>query len=374
LGFPPRAFGASWLSSATVAIHPCLFAAAFSSTQTRTSLLGSALQSFLSSSYDLVASFARIDSTNARIDSCFGVSVRILKGKLMKSKVRIISIVGLTGIVWSGSSFGDQQLVTINFDQSPWQDYSVYTEKGFSLTPNVGKVRINDAFSPGNMAAQPSFGFGQGMDSSFTFSNEQHWAFNALSIDLLEASDYPDTFGVTMIGTRTNTTIATQTFTLDGIPGAQTFFFSPDFTNLVSLKIAKNASDRFDVDIVQIDNVQFSVPLAGTQIRTRTGIYGQAFITRTNTISDTSLKIPTLAVVWVYDSHGRRVRTLVSNPVGQFYTFLPPGDYTVVGTSTGRTAELRSHRVPQFRSDSVPVTVYANQFTDVELNCATIVQ
>ena len=148
------------------------------------------------------------------------------------------------------------QFVTIDFNKAQERDYSVYTEDGFSLTPNIGKVRVNSAFPPGSEAASPSFGFGQDSDSSFTFKNQQHRLFSALSIDLLEATGFPQTFGITMIGVKADSTVVTQTFVLDGIPGAQTFIFSSDFNDLVSLKIAKNNSDEFNTEDVQIDNVR----------------------------------------------------------------------------------------------------------------------
>jgi len=270
------------------------------------------------------------------------------------------------------SALGDQQIVTVNFDQSEYRDYTVYIEHGFTLTPNVGAVRVNDAFPPGSMAAQPSFGFGQGMDSSFTFSNQLQLPFTALSIDLLEATGDPATFSVTMIGTRANSSIVTQTFTLDGIEGAQTFTFLPEFTNLVSLKIAKDPSDLFYIDIVQIDNVRFIVPLSGTPIRTRTGIYGQSFVTNLSDSASSLRRIPATTLVSIYDSHSRLVKRCVSSPVGQFYAYLRPGDYVIVGRSMGDTGDngrdsLGRRKRWRFISEPVNISVFANEFSPLEL-------
>ena len=98
-----------------------------------------------------------------------------------------------------------QTNVTIGFDNvAPFTDFPTYSEGGFTLTPSVDAVRVNNAFAPFSNAAQPSFGFGQGFDSAFTFTNDQHLPFSLLSIDLLEASVFPDRFGVTLIGTRSD--------------------------------------------------------------------------------------------------------------------------------------------------------------------------
>lgn len=151
------------------------------------------------------------------------------------------------------------QAVTIDFEGvAPFQDFPTFSEEGFILTTNVGEVRINDAFSPGNNAAQPSFGFGQGLDSSFTLTNDNSRLFNVLSIDLLEATTFPDTFGVTIIGTKFDFTTVMQTFTLDGIAGIETFAFLPEFTNLISLKVVEDSTNTFLTDVVQIDNIQLS--------------------------------------------------------------------------------------------------------------------
>ena len=155
---------------------------------------------------------------------------------------------------------------TIDFDSvAPFTDFPTYSEDSFTLTPNVGEVRINDAFAPFSNAAQPSFGFGQGFDSGFTFTSDLHSPFRLLSIDLLEATGFPDTFGVTLIGMRSDSSLVTQTFTLDGIAGAQTFILPSSFSDLTSLRIAEDTANGFFIDIVQIDNVRFAaVPEPGT--------------------------------------------------------------------------------------------------------------
>ena len=151
-------------------------------------------------------------------------------------------------------------MVLIDFNGALPNDYRPYSEDGFTLTPSEGFVRINNTFPPGSNAAQPSFGFGQGSDSSFTFTNNSNLPFDAVSIDLLEATAYPEAFGVTVIGTKSDLSIVTQTFTLDGIAGQQNFTFSPAFTGLVSLKIAEDSSNAIYTEQVQVDNVVLAIP------------------------------------------------------------------------------------------------------------------
>src|SRR5206468_1226817 len=109
-------------------------------------------------------------------------------------------------------------------------------------------------------------------------------------------------------------------------------------------------------------------------------IYGQGFLVSSNLTASGSplVKIPTTTVVSIYDTRSRLVKKCVSNPVGQFYAYLRPGDYVLVGASTGKTgadvvASLRNSTRPRFRSDPISVSVYPNQFSDAQLNCGTIV-
>ena len=183
---------------------------------------------------------------------------------------RFLKLFGLALLCLCGGGIGSPALAqtsaTIDFDgAAAFTDLPTYSEDGFTLTPSVGNVRVNNAFAPFSNAAQPSFGFGQGFDSSFTFTNDLRLPFSLLSIDLLEATVFPAAFGVTLLGTRSNPSLVTQTFTLDGIAGAQTFVLPPSFSDLISLRIGEDAANGFFIDIVQIDNVRLMViPEPGT--------------------------------------------------------------------------------------------------------------
>lgn len=166
--------------------------------------------------------------------------------------------------------------VVIDFDSvEPFADFPVYFEDGYMLTPNIGGVRIGDAFSSGDNAAQPSFGFGQGIDSSFAFTNDSSNLFSASSIDLLEATVFPDTFGITLIGTKADTSVVSQTLTLDGVAGTETFALSGAFSGLVSLKIAEDITNSFSIDIVAIDDIVLTrVPLPAATWLFGSGLIG----------------------------------------------------------------------------------------------------
>src|SRR4029434_10767949 len=74
-----------------------------------------------------------------------------------------------------------QTTVVIDFDSAAsFRDFPTHSEDGFTLTPNIGKVRINNAFAPFSNAAQPSFGFGQSIDSGFTSTNNLALPFSVL--------------------------------------------------------------------------------------------------------------------------------------------------------------------------------------------------
>ena len=144
-------------------------------------------------------------------------------------------------------------------DVPPSTDVPVYSEDGFELTTNVGQVRISDFLSPGDNAAQPSFGFGQGVDSKFILTESDDNPFHLISIELLEASLFPEPWGVTLVGTKSDNSVVTVTFTLDGVAGPETFFLPSAFVGLISVDIEEDASNEYPLDIVLIDDVVLEV-------------------------------------------------------------------------------------------------------------------
>ena len=170
-------------------------------------------------------------------------------------------VIVLAGVVvlmggWMGEAAG---VVVVDFAGVSGGDFPTYSEDGFTLATNVGCVRISDTYGQNN-AAQPSFGFGQGsLDSHVMVTKDDSLLFDVVSIDLLEATGVPEAFGITMMGIKPDASTISQTFTLDGISGAETFWLSLDFVELCALEIWEDTDNSFDTEIVQIDNVTFDI-------------------------------------------------------------------------------------------------------------------
>ena len=173
----------------------------------------------------------------------------------MKTRRITRSMVGMAALLLLCTTGRPAQAATviIDFDgvilDGSSTDFRTYAEDGFTLTPSEGFVRISNLFSTVSKAAHPSFGFGAGSASSFTFTNDSNLPFDAVSIDLLEGVLPPCLpWGVTVFGTKADQSIVTQTFPLDGSCAKQTFAFSSAFTGLVSLRIAEDSANAFPVD------------------------------------------------------------------------------------------------------------------------------
>lgn len=101
-----------------------------------------------------------------------------------------------------------------------------------------------------------------------------------------------------------------------------------------------------------------------------TGFYGQAFIGASGgTLLNPVLGIPTRTFVTVYDSKGKMVGRIPSNPVGQFFANEKPGNYTLVATKPGQPFPSKTQiSTNSPGSVTVQVTVYPNFMTPVQIN------
>jgi hypothetical protein len=97
----------------------------------------------------------------------------------------------------------------------------------------------------------------------------------------------------------------------------------------------------------------------------QTGFYGQAF-TGASGGTPPLLGIPTRAFVTVYDSNGKMVGRVPSNPVGQFFAYEKPGNYTLVATPPGQPLPTRPPAGTN--SATVQITVVPNLLTPVQFN------
>lgn len=105
----------------------------------------------------------------------------------------------------------------------------------------------------------------------------------------------------------------------------------------------------------------------------RTGFYGQALLFCSPVIIEGLQGDPIRTFISVYDTNGNLVKRVVSNLVGQFYTNIRPGSYTLVPTLRGQRLPPRilSQYNPPVTGTIAPnvnVTVSTNQFTPVEVS------
>jgi hypothetical protein len=103
----------------------------------------------------------------------------------------------------------------------------------------------------------------------------------------------------------------------------------------------------------------------------QSGFYGQAFHGPSGgTVLNPLLGFPTRVVVTVYDSNGRMVGRVPSNPVGQFYSYQKPGTYTLIATPPGQP--FPSSRSATNETSSVTqITVSPRLLTPVQISLPT---
>lgn len=150
-----------------------------------------------------------------------------------------------------------------------------------------GATYEEDGFRLTNTADDPSFAtFGTGMDGLFTGSTalfNDNWEgttvltrtdggwFRLNSIALAELYPLEEPYAVTFTGLLGDGSTVSQSFTLDGLFGAETFTFDATFTNLVSVSWLQ--SDYFH----QFDNIDASpVPEPSTLLLFGAGLLAVA--------------------------------------------------------------------------------------------------
>ena len=113
----------------------------------------------------------------------------------------------------------------------------------------------------------------------------------------------------------------------------------------------------------------------------RSGFYGQSLVFSISSAvpvlegEPAPVGTPWKAYISVYDKNGKLVERVVSNRVGQFYSFVKPGNYTLLAVHPGQPRPPRnlSDYVPPDNSRvavAVPVsiTVNTNQLTQLQIN------
>lgn len=117
------------------------------------------------------------------------------------------------------------------------------------------------------------------------------------------------------------------------------------------------------------------------------GFYGQSLLTYQHLDGPPSppnppppppvVWVPYKAWVSIYGTNGQLVTRIISNPVGQFYSYLKPGDYILLGTPTDRPLPPRNlsqysaitgSGFPVPEAPTVNVTVAPDQWTPADIN------
>ncbi|MDD2465122.1 MAG: PEP-CTERM sorting domain-containing protein [Desulfobulbus sp.] len=181
-------------------------------------------------------------------------------------------------------------------------DFESLTHNDADITDH-GATYAEDGFVLRNLATEETSGYepslatfgssAEGYTGSTALFNDNYpgvtWMtsldsilFSLFSIDLSELAEHRgETEVITFYGLNSFGTIVSQSFTIDGAFGAETFFFSADFTNLASAWWAQ--TDYF----VQFDNITTSpVPEPSTLLLFGVGLIGLSAATRKRIVED----------------------------------------------------------------------------------------
>ena len=109
-----------------------------------------------------------------------------------------------------------------------------------------------------------------------------------------------------------------------------------------------------------------------TFVPSRTGFYGQAFLGATGgTLLKPLLGVPTQTTVSIYNSKGKLIGRVPSNPVGQFYSYQKPGDYTLIATPFKQPlppGKLSVNSTNGSNWVTLQITVNTNRFEPVQIS------
>ncbi|HEY2328318.1 MAG TPA: hypothetical protein VGI63_00715 [Verrucomicrobiae bacterium] len=128
-------------------------------------------------------------------------------------------------------------------------------------------------------------------------------------------------------------------------------------------------------DLYSEDNASsgYIIERETTPVPLPSGFYGQSFVGASGGgLLFPVLGSPVKSIVSVYDGNGKLLSRVPSNPVGQFYKYVSPGSYTLVGALPGTSlppAKLNQSFLATNLTDTIfNITVNTNQLTPVELN------
>lgn len=171
----------------------------------------------------------------------------------MKKIIVLLAMAVLLPAASASATIIDFQAVSF-YDDADHGIGPVYAEDGFNLYTPGGKGFATDGLlCPFHLGGTAYLYSDTSANNFITMTKTDGSTFSANSIDLAELMGFGDVT-VTFSGVRSNNAIVNQAFTLDGDLGFETFLFSSDFTDLVSLSWDNQA------DFNAFDNIVVDVP------------------------------------------------------------------------------------------------------------------
>ncbi len=170
------------------------------------------------------------------------------------------------------SGGGEVEETTIDFDTLDSGPIGgTYTEDGFTLesTAKIGSTGGFSALSVdgGSLTGSTSLASSNN-NGTITLTSADDEPFTLESIDLAEGSVISEPYNLTFTGTKSDGSTVEQTFAIDGdLTGAQTFDFSDDFTDLVSVSwVQASPFHQFDSIVISVTTEGEEGPVAGNDI------------------------------------------------------------------------------------------------------------
>lgn len=184
-------------------------------------------------------------------------TVNFLKNFSMATLGATVIAIGMGGTAHALTVIDFQSLAQSGGGSSG-QGFS-YTEDGYTLT-NTTQPHVFVSLNTGDFRYLGSTAlFNNAVNGTTVLTKNDGAIFDLISIDLGELYEPFDSSTVTFVGKKTDNSTISNTFSLDGIKGFQTFNFT-DFTNLVSANwLQIPPFHQFD-NIVVSDSTTKSVP------------------------------------------------------------------------------------------------------------------
>lgn len=204
---------------------------------------------------------------------------------MLSSLKRVLAGIGLSAAVFAGSVVAANATVidfqSLEHGGTGWSSAGWnYSEDGYSLH-NLGGTHPFGAFgtNAGRYAGSTAI-FNNTVGGGTELVANNGSAFDLTSIDLSELNG-PTSANVTFIGTLLGGGTVSQTFTLDGIFGFQTFVFDAVFSNLLRVSWIQAAPyHQFDNIVINGGNGGQNVPAPGALGLLGLGLIGMGLARR----------------------------------------------------------------------------------------------